>query len=148
MIVTTKWRAHFHNRAAGQDSLSRNDLHNAFVVDPLTHTGHVEPVDILPKPNPLLDDPFGVAQREHHPRLGRSHDATVWFQEAISGMKDRIEHRLVQKRVPHPLGNDHIDLRVFRWELNRFYLPSHNATRCQYPDRFGNLRTAYVITSA
>ena len=28
-------------------------------------------------------------------------------------MKHRIEHRLVQQRVPHPLGDNHIHLGVF-----------------------------------
>ena len=60
-----------------------------------------------------------------------------------SRVKDRIEHRLVQKHVPHPLGNDHIHCGVFGRELNRFHSAPHNPARYQIPP-FGDSGDACV----
>ena len=34
----------------------------------------------------------------------------AWLQEAIPGDQDRVQHRLLQKEVPHPLRDDHVYL--------------------------------------
>src|SRR5688572_688864 len=66
-------------------------------------------VYVVPEPNPFSVDLRRVAQAKHHLALTGCHD-TARPEEPISGMEYRVQHRLIEQGVTHPLGDDNIYL--------------------------------------
>ena len=66
-------------------------------------------VNIVPEANSLLEELRGFTKSKHYLGLARCHNST-WAEEAISCVQDRIQHRLVEQGVSHPLRDDDVDL--------------------------------------
>ena len=83
-------------------------------------------IDVTPETDALLVQLASFAESEHHLRLTGSHD-TICAEEAVPRMEYRVEHGLVEERVPHPLGDDDVDLFVAFRQLDVFHLAADDA---------------------
>ncbi len=83
-------------------------------------------VHIAPEADALLEELSSLAQSEHHLSLAGGHDATR-AEEAIACVEHRVQHRLVQQSVAHPLGHNDVDLVVAFGQLDVFHLPADDA---------------------
>ena len=82
-------------------------------------------IDVTPESNPFFEDLPSFTQAKHHLTLTRCHN-TPRTKEPVSGTQDRIKHRLVEQRITHPLGHNHVYFFNPIRKLDILYLPAYD----------------------
>ena len=102
------------------DALGRHNIDQWLVQSQRLDTAHVEAVHVVPVVN-LLFLVLGVldGRNQHGCLIGK--DSSPGDQVAITSVQHRIQHRLVNQKVSHPLGDDNVDLR--NGQLDFLHLP-------------------------
>ena len=111
-IKRTSIQAHLDHERLTDDSLGSSDVHDSLLIDISRHCGEIETlvmisvtlccapetlltVNVVPKPDALLEEFAAFAEREHHLCLTGGHNA-IFPKEAVSSMKHRVKHRFVE----------------------------------------------------
>lgn len=92
-------------------------------------------IDIVPEFHPFLDYLAAVTEHQHHSALTGCHDTSIWSEEPVTRMQNRIQHRFVEEGIAHPFGYDDVDVLNAIGEADVFHLPTDHAGVARIRDK-------------